>query len=212
MTTEDETLHVICRRLERLEQSNRRLRAIVLLTGIAAGAVLVMAQSQDISSVAAHEFVLKDDQGRRRAVLGMGQGGPGLRLMDERGKGHIAMGWDKLGPKMVWEDKDGQLTIGVHEEAMLPGPYLEMRSHGEMRIAIQADQSWSALRFADYGNRASQLFQGVLHEGVPQTDPGPFLIMQDARAQRRFLVRGGPSQTNFEILDPQGKPVAVGQK
>ena len=54
-------------------------------------------------------LVLQDDEGRKRAVLEMSDGGPGLFLFDAEGKQRAAVALDKDGSPVVLNEESGGL-------------------------------------------------------------------------------------------------------
>jgi len=95
---------------------HRYCLVIVLVTGIAG-----VAWPQAPGVVRATSFVLLDDQGRDRAKLEMGLGGPWLWLMDENGRGRILLTVDKDGSKLTLLDENGKIRIGLAVDKYSPG-------------------------------------------------------------------------------------------
>lgn len=62
----------LTRRIDRLERENRRLKRAAALVGVGLVALLAMGQAARPRTVEAERFVLKDKQGKVRAVLGEG--------------------------------------------------------------------------------------------------------------------------------------------
>ena len=99
MTTE-ERLGRLERELSWAKTGNRWLMVgTVLLVGglcvawVEAGAVMAAQTQQDTAEeIRANRFVLVDDAGRTRATLGMREGEPDLRLMDEVGAERVILG------------------------------------------------------------------------------------------------------------------------
>jgi hypothetical protein len=77
-------------RLERLERENRRLRVSGLALPVLAlicliGPALARAGGSVSPRVEAQQFILRDEAGRVRGMLGMDEGRPRLVLRDEKG-------------------------------------------------------------------------------------------------------------------------------
>jgi len=82
----------LARRIERLEQANRRWRlaALILLLGwlvlLLAGFDFAQPNLVKARSVEAQNFVLRDADGQVRARMAIGHDGPSLSFYDEQGK------------------------------------------------------------------------------------------------------------------------------
>jgi hypothetical protein len=99
-------------KLADLQRSNRRLRVMIGALALVGGALITMAQASSSGSevVEARQFVLRDDSGRVRAVLGTTpDGAAGLNLDDASGKTRVALDVDYAGsPGLDLFDQNGK--------------------------------------------------------------------------------------------------------
>ena len=116
----DSTTNVLTERLERLEhqqvklqRSNRRLRMMTGAMLLFSGAMVLMAQNtpEIVDSVDARQFVLHDNGGKVRAVLGMtDDGAVGLNLVDSKDRSRITLDVASNGtPGLDFFDQDGKM-------------------------------------------------------------------------------------------------------
>ena len=56
----------------------------------------------------AKRFVVVDEKGKPRAILGMNKDGPGLALLDEKGNVRASMGLTEVGPVIALLDEGGK--------------------------------------------------------------------------------------------------------
>jgi hypothetical protein len=111
------------KRLERLENENRRIKCIAAATLFGAVALLVMGQSKpdNIAKVIdAERFVVRDTSGAVRAVLGVNpDGNMGLEVRDRNGKAGVALGMGANGnPALRLDGKEGKtgIALGVRSD------------------------------------------------------------------------------------------------
>ncbi len=92
------------------------LRAVILMVVLLALAWMFMdtgrpAQARGGAVVhretGAKRFVLVDEKGKSRAILGMNKDGPGLALLDEKGNVRVSMGLTEVGPVLALLDGAG---------------------------------------------------------------------------------------------------------
>jgi hypothetical protein len=118
--TIEERLEVLERELGRAKHRNRWLLAAV---GVAV-AVLTLAWTWNKNTPAAqaqvappgapgkviraNEFILEDADGKTRAILSVGEAGPGLLLIDEKGKPRAMLNVNKDGPRLILYDANGK--------------------------------------------------------------------------------------------------------
>src|SRR5512138_168029 len=99
---EQATDELVVRRLERLEQQNRRMKSMGSLLFLGVATALLMGQSQCNSNkssvsrqsdtVEAQEFVLRDASGKARLNIGMTSGlGPELSFLDAKGTKRLCL-------------------------------------------------------------------------------------------------------------------------
>jgi hypothetical protein len=127
-------------KLVELQRSNRRLRVMIgalLLTGVA---LITMAQADSgvSESVEARQFVLRDDSGRVRAVLGSApDGAVGLNLNDASGRTRITLDVEDSGsPGLDLYDQEGKRrTIIALGKQGMPGLGL-YDAQGKLRTSL----------------------------------------------------------------------------
>jgi len=109
MTMEDYDIEYLAKRLDRLENENRRYKRVATLLLVAVGSVFLMAQVQPKRVVEAEAFVLKDETGKTRAWLGMAKDGAGFTIQpDGKVEQHEAT---ESGPILQFLDKDGKMRV-----------------------------------------------------------------------------------------------------
>ncbi len=122
MTTE-ERLEKVERELARAKRRSRWLLAVIILaagTWIAiAGCeetttdVAAQTEGQGSKIVRANAFILEDRNGRTRAGLEMGKGGPGMTVYDKEGKGCSWLDTMKDRPVLTMYDWKGTPRAGL---------------------------------------------------------------------------------------------------
>ena len=103
--------------LLRMRRRNLRfLRGMVLMTVFLALAWMFMDAGRPVLArggatfhreTGAKRFVLVDEKGKPRAILGMNKEGPGLAFLDEKGKVRASMGLTEVGPVLALLDEEG---------------------------------------------------------------------------------------------------------
>ena len=187
----------IGRRLDRLEHENRQLRwaAVVLLGGAIAAVGVAGKLGRGTHEVQARRFVLKDESGRVRAVMGPSAdgGGPEIALLNEQGEKLATLGATvEETPKFALYDRGHERvtmtssrngsaelafrnpTLGVSTGlSLLPDGALNLEFFGKarsLRLGVEADGS-AKLAFADpLGNPVGGL-------GVRASDPLDQLVV-----------------------------------
>jgi hypothetical protein len=77
--------------------------------------------SEAADTLRAREFVLVDDQGRDRVVIGLGESGlPGVRLFDESGRVRVAVVVEPRGPLVGLFDERGTVMAAIHANRDYP--------------------------------------------------------------------------------------------
>jgi hypothetical protein len=98
-------------RVERLEQTNRRLVLVLVAVGSIVAGVgggwIVRGQRSPPGEVRASRVVLVDPRGRERAVLTMYPDGPQLSLLDSQGRARAGLGADDTGGRLDLLDDEG---------------------------------------------------------------------------------------------------------
>jgi hypothetical protein len=120
------TIAVLLRRLEAVERSNRRLKALAACVGLALIAATLMGQVRPGSpTVEAQEFVVKDASGAVRARLGTSAGLVSLNLLHDAGRASLVVSANKAqGAHLALADTTGKIKglLMLNEQAV--GMYL----------------------------------------------------------------------------------------
>ncbi len=133
--------------LSRLRQRNRRLlRGGFLVAGLVALAFILLDTGRPVQArkgaTTAHtvhkesgakRFVVVDDKGKPRAILGMNQEGPGLALLDEKGNVRASLGLTEAGPVLALLDEEGRSRAVLRATKEGPGLAL-LDENGKGRV------------------------------------------------------------------------------
>jgi hypothetical protein len=108
--------------LQRLEKENRRLKVLIVMMLILLTAVTTLAQlSNAPTRIEAREFVLVNENGRARAVLGIAKESPTLSFIDpQSGDLGLFIGILPDGPVLGVHHRDG--SFGHHQVEALVAP------------------------------------------------------------------------------------------
>ena len=123
-------------RLEKLERDNRRLKYVAALVLTCAAAFVSLGIAPSSRIIEAEGFVLRDDSGKVRAILGVSAAGPALSLRDGNGIERVLLAAQANGaPLLRFSDADGKdravLTVTPS------GPGLSFAdSHERVRTAL----------------------------------------------------------------------------
>ena len=232
MTTE-ERLEKLESELARAKRGNRRM--VLAGVGLLLGMFALLVAGRSVTSIAlgqekaadktvirANEFILLDEQGRKRATLRMDPNGPTLRMSRENGKDYFVLSGSQDGGALLMVDQNGQvrLTLGVNEE----GPGLGMfDKKGKSRVVLKVGQTETldaALLTLVGENGKSKAILSVF-KGGPRLDlydekgetrvslgahkDGPVLSLGDENGKTRVLVVSGKEISGFALKDEKGK-------
>lgn len=115
MTTTALDLENVVRRLEKLEQQNRRLKCLGLALALCCAlGVLVAAQPTRDKAGDFEQLVLRDKAGKQRAAFEVGKDGPALRFLDDDGKDYGTIGTAKGGMYLRLNNREGNLQTGIN--------------------------------------------------------------------------------------------------
>ncbi|MGH7264923.1 MAG: hypothetical protein ACREMB_08740, partial [Candidatus Rokuibacteriota bacterium] len=105
----DQPPNALMSRLDRLERENRRWRFVGLAALMLVGLILAPGATGQPNEVRARRFVVVDDTGRMRAMLGSAVDfHGGLRLYGPGGDLRVALSiWDETGPSLNFYGKGG---------------------------------------------------------------------------------------------------------
>ena len=114
MTTQTPDWHAMLTRLEKVEMQNRRLKLMEVVVLVLVSAALLMGQALPKSQIVeAESFIVRDMNGKPRAVLRVGpDGSTGLGLYDKDGKirASLAM-WPDGSPDLRLLDANGEVLF-----------------------------------------------------------------------------------------------------
>jgi hypothetical protein len=127
MRTQTPDLHALVARLEKLEEQHRRLlrqhrcmkwAVAVLLLGAALVGSVPRGQAGPPKGnvVEAERFVLRDAEGKERAVWGVGREGPHLSLLDTEARGRVVLAVTKGGAYLHLQDGDNRPRLELTAE------------------------------------------------------------------------------------------------
>lgn len=100
----NEQMNELSTRIEKLESENRRLKRFGIAAAVVVGAVgLMSATSAMCNTVSAERFVLRDSNGRDRAVMTAYETGgvPNFSLLDAKGKKSLTFGVNEEGQSYI---------------------------------------------------------------------------------------------------------------
>jgi hypothetical protein len=86
----------------------------------------------------AKRFVLVDEKGKPRAILGMNKDGPGLALLDEKGNVRVSLGLTEVGPVLALLDEEGRSRAVLRVTKEGPGLAL-LDENGKGRVLAPYD-------------------------------------------------------------------------
>jgi len=129
--TIDERVKKMEGQLARLRWFNRCLIVCIVLS-LVVGVPILVAWSE-LKAICSKRFILMDESGKSRALLGVQNYGPRLSMSDENGKLSVALTVFKNGPELSLSDENGRpraiLCVGKDGPGLsLYGEYLEPRA------------------------------------------------------------------------------------
>ena len=146
-------------RIARLERENRRLKQAGLLLAAAAGCILFAGQAAPArKTVQAESFVSIDGEGRPRAMLGVDDGVPSLRMTDAQGRTVVELAVPKFSDKPALYLHDPQLSTQVELAMTMNGPVLHFNDKSGNRIRLATNELNAPLA-AVYDAVGKQLFK-----------------------------------------------------
>jgi hypothetical protein len=118
MATSTSDLQSLTTRLEKLEKQNRLFRRGGLALLLSASTLVVMGQAQPSRTIEAHDFILKDANGNKRAELELLNDNPMLALFNTKGEAAVrvsAGGYAFYGATGVMTLNANSLSFQDHE-------------------------------------------------------------------------------------------------
>ena len=144
------TMEILARRLDRVEQENRRLKraGVAFLAVIAAVVLMGQATGSKVAKVVeAKRIVLRDDRGTARARLEVDYAGVTLALSDKDGRARIKLDVGENGlPRLHLVYHNGILNMGDNGSPQLT--FTDKALNNRMTLGISSDGS-AALGLAD---------------------------------------------------------------
>jgi len=187
----------LAERVSRLERQNRGLRAVGLLAIAAFAAVVCMGQVGVPKLVEAGKFILRDADGKQRAVLELTkETQPSLVLFDMKGEHRLSLALDK----------DGQGELALYDPAHnVPAAHLK-GARLELKPA-RGLSGWARLGPGDLTLAGPQYRMGTsyatLHIGT-----FPFLSLYKAAAGDTATLGGcGAGEWGLSISHGKGRPL-----
>jgi len=131
-------------RMEKLEGQLARVRwvnyCLIACIALSLGAWFILKtfgpervwSQSGAKEIRANCFILEDENGKRRALLDMGMGGPSLSLLDENGKPRAVLAVIKEGPTLGLLDENGKSRALL--AASKDGPELSMYDENDRVI------------------------------------------------------------------------------
>ena len=166
-------------RLCHLETSNRRLKAVLTATVVAACGAWLMGANEAPHAVKATSFVLLDDAGRQRALLSSNEKSVALQLLNADGSRGVALG--------VANDANGLVVFDPK---------------GAVRVALTARQTGE-----DLGFLRPMSSQDVF--SITDNSLGTVIAIRDAAGHEMVDVGVSDKGPGVSITDPNNTPRAV---
>lgn len=160
--TNEERLEKLERELARVKRDNRRMIIVgmgivlgVLALWVVFGSPVSVARAQeegaDKTVIRAHEFVLVEEQGETRAILGLSEFGPTLEMYNEQGEPRVTLDSSEFRTRLALYDKWGErgavLYAGIGESG------LEMFGYSKdvpcAKLSVLGISEYSGLILAD---------------------------------------------------------------
>jgi hypothetical protein len=134
-------------RIEKLENSNRRMRLFGIIALIAVTYALFLSQGRKSRLIEAEQFALVDDKGNQRGGMTVTSQGPALELYDSNHTLRIALSIFNGSPNLTIKDDQGR---GVAVLADVPsGPGLMLYQDGEPRAQLDVGKEGPRLYLED---------------------------------------------------------------
>lgn len=144
----------IVERLERLEKSNRRLKAGLGLCATALVATIMIGAEQATGPITARENIrLVDDDGKPRIVLGCDKEGTFLFLNDEAGRLRTSIAAQSKQTYMNFKDDQGRTRMVVLLDEN--GPSVKLRStEGAPLATLASDEEGGLVQIVDTAGKS----------------------------------------------------------
>lgn len=192
MTEHTPELQAIIHRVETLETENRRLRRFGLLAVGLLGSLFLMGQGEWTPKVVfANSFILRDADGKIRAMLAFCGPWPCLKFLDVNGRTEAQLDLGTSGPRLSFSDPDGRLRT-----------YLTVDSDGaQLFLGASGNSQRVELRATDIDAPNVGVFNGkeVVKLGA-----------SEQRGYLNFSGSGGKGQVDLEATGSTGRLMLSG--
>jgi len=146
-------------RVEKLERENRRLKRLAGCGAAVACAVLAMGQAApEPKTIEAARFVVVDDAGRERMVLGMDESGPALVIHSSQGREAVRLDVPSVTDKPALYLDDVPAAARLEMGLTMNGPVIHLTDSTGVRARL-ATNELNAPLFAVYDDEGRSLFE-----------------------------------------------------
>jgi hypothetical protein len=186
-------------RLEALERECRMLRGGLGAVLLAGAAVVLMGQSPtprpERNVIAAQHFIVHDETGQNRAVLGMNaNGGVGLTLMGQT-QVRIGVNLDSAGITLLDGNGKMRLSLGMRADGSEGVTLLDPDQKPRIAMNLLADQTPQfILRGLD----------GQIRASLTQTGGSAGLLLMDTAGKVRGALAQDAQATALDFMDKAG--------
>ncbi|MBI4464281.1 MAG: hypothetical protein HY647_06210 [Acidobacteria bacterium] len=210
MTTPATELNDVLKRLEKLERQNRRLKQIGAVALVVIAALVLMgqafptrtvaAQSSPQRTVEANEFILRDGDGKVRAMLTSS----GLNLIDVDGNLRAAVGVTPVGPVLMLQAADQKTRAVLALELGVPilrlytddkgGALIAMRPNGPNFTLFDANEQGRVVAALGQDGATLSLHNadGKTRVGLADRTDASALILYSPNGEERVKLIGEP--------------------
>ena len=128
--------------MEQLQRQNRMLRWLNLAWLLAIMLIVGLGQSRrpQADEMRAQRFVVVDENGKQRAVLGMASGGPELAMMDTSDRVALQLQVPKVPDKGAIYLNDPELSAGLELAMTMNGPVLHLNDRSGNRVRLATNE------------------------------------------------------------------------
>ncbi len=168
----------IVERLEKVEKQNRQMKRVALGASLLAVAFAVMGAQGSPRPVVAERFVVVDANGTERAVLGMAERGPALRLYDAKGKKRAEWESEPEETSLLFYGKRGNEQVAL---------FANEAGFGLSSLTLEAVDGKSSFRASSEEDSAGL----SLYESFPTKKPLAFLTTNSGKSRLQMNDSNG---------------------
>jgi len=211
-------------RVEKLERQNRRMKQAGTIILILAAAVVLMRQAPTTRTVEANEFVLRDANGRMRAMLKADEDLAGLSFFDANEKPRVSLSVDGETAILAFADANENLRAGLSVHEGMAAALAFYDANGKVQAGLVVSGGDSVLTVSD--NEGFQTVIGTADfetskttaasvsllgtDKKPQailslTDFGPGLILREGNGEATTILVVEPGSPSLSMKDEDGK-------